>query len=291
MHEKNLSDKSQDITPQTGLKMASPKAFEPIVFFSKDKDFIFAHQKIEKLVAAVYMMTNFLQNEEPLKWSLRSLGMKLLRLNIDFKESASKTATALETDIREVVLEMVSLLEVASFAGLISEMNLSILKKEFHALLEHIQRTLGRKYDGDLLNEDGFFATEMPQSAAPVREEVLKTGERKMTEMTFANDSRVPSPTPSRFKDNSDEEIKSLETVEGKNRTLKDYGPVAVKHNKRQSAIINLLKKKKEIMVRDVAEIVHDCSEKTIQRELLALVGEGVLKKTGERRWSRYSLV
>lgn len=31
-------------------------------------------------------------------------------------------------------------------------------------------------------------------------------------------------------------------------------------------------------------------SEKTLQRELFAMVIEGVLNKTGEKRWSRYSL-
>jgi len=31
-------------------------------------------------------------------------------------------------------------------------------------------------------------------------------------------------------------------------------------------------------------------SEKTIQRELQALVATGAVKKEGERRWTRYSL-
>ena len=41
---------------------------------------------------------------------------------------------------------------------------------------------------------------------------------------------------------------------------------------------------------KDFSFFVKDCSEKTIQRQLLDLVKEGVLKKDGERRWSRYSL-
>jgi hypothetical protein len=43
--------------------------------------------------------------------------------------------------------------------------------------------------------------------------------------------------------------------------------------------------------VKDVSAVVKDCSEKTLQRELLALVAQGVLKKEGERRWSSYVLV
>ena len=32
------------------------------------------------------------------------------------------------------------------------------------------------------------------------------------------------------------------------------------------------------------------CSEKTLQRELVSMIKDDVLKKTGEKRWSRYSL-
>jgi hypothetical protein len=42
--------------------------------------------------------------------------------------------------------------------------------------------------------------------------------------------------------------------------------------------------------MKDFVKVIPECSEKTIQRELLDLVGKGVLKKEGERRWSTYSL-
>ena len=65
---------------------------------------------------------------------------------------------------------------------------------------------------------------------------------------------------------------------------------MAVKKNSRQSTIINLLKRKKEIMIKDVSPLIDGCSEKTIQRELMSMVHSGTLKKVGEKRWSRYSL-
>ena len=36
---------------------------------------------------------------------------------------------------------------------------------------------------------------------------------------------------------------------------------------------------------------LHSHSEKTLQRELVSMVGDGVLKKSGEKRWSRYSVI
>ena len=65
-----------------------------------------------------------------------------------------------------------------------------------------------------------------------------------------------------------------------------------VRHLKgdRRDAILKLFKKGQELMIKDISLNVRGCSEKTIQRELLALVAGGVLNKRGERRWSRYSL-
>jgi predicted HTH transcriptional regulator len=60
--------------------------------------------------------------------------------------------------------------------------------------------------------------------------------------------------------------------------------------SERQQSIIKELRNKGQLTVKDLAEKIRGCSEKTIQRELLSLVGSGVLKKEGERRWSRYSI-
>lgn len=61
--------------------------------------------------------------------------------------------------------------------------------------------------------------------------------------------------------------------------------------NDRQAVIINTISVKGELSIKDLSSVVKGCSEKTIQRELIALVEKGILNKTGERRWSRYSLV
>jgi len=63
-----------------------------------------------------------------------------------------------------------------------------------------------------------------------------------------------------------------------------------IRHSERRKVILDLIGEKDRVSVKDVSEVITDCSEKTIQRELLALVAKNVLKKEGERRWSTYSL-
>ena len=61
--------------------------------------------------------------------------------------------------------------------------------------------------------------------------------------------------------------------------------------NERQAKIIGHLKGKGWTSIKDIADTLPTFSSKTVQRELSELVDRGLLKKRGERRWSRYSLV
>jgi len=65
---------------------------------------------------------------------------------------------------------------------------------------------------------------------------------------------------------------------------------VDIVKDSRRARIQKLIKDNREVTIKDITTYFPELSEKTIQRELVALVSEGVLKKFGERRWSRYTL-
>jgi DeoR/GlpR family transcriptional regulator of sugar metabolism len=58
----------------------------------------------------------------------------------------------------------------------------------------------------------------------------------------------------------------------------------------RREAIVDVLKSKGTIYIKDVSTVIRGVSEKTLQRELQKLVQEGVITKTGSRRWTAYTL-
>lgn len=66
---------------------------------------------------------------------------------------------------------------------------------------------------------------------------------------------------------------------------------VSQKTNDRSARIIEVLKEKGQASIKDVSDVITDCSEKTIQRELNALIKDGTIVREGERRWSRYSVL
>ncbi|MEK7461510.1 MAG: hypothetical protein AAB586_00335 [Patescibacteria group bacterium] len=199
-------------------------------------DIIDKDKKPEKLASALYLITSFLNDQEPLKWKLRSLATDLVSVAMSLKEKQIVSPV-----LRDIIFNITGLLSVTKNVGLVSAENNDLMQEEFIKYIDAI----------------GY-----PKNVS----DILKS----------------ESPAP---------EIKRLEKASVlKDKSLKEFGAVSVKKNSRQNVIIALLKRKKEIMIKDVSPLIDGCSEKTIQRELSTMVQAGILSKMGEKRWSRYSL-
>ncbi|MES2214138.1 MAG: hypothetical protein V4465_01980 [Patescibacteria group bacterium] len=262
-------------------------------FFQADEKFVFIFKKSQKLVSALYLITGFFPEAEPLKWKLRSLGSKLLSSSVYLKDTISPKRDKAVLDIRDVVLEVTALFAVAKQSGMVSPMNFEIINKEFNLLLDSI--ALARESAGDSRGDikADFFA-ERPLAGPEISEEQAirtKTIVPEIKDKTVESHSAAISHT-GLLDDAENVTVTTSGAPKGQKpeTNFKEFGAVAVKKNSRQSIIINLLKRKKEIMIKDVSPLIEGCSEKTIQRELLAMVHSGVLHKEGEKRWSRYSL-
>lgn len=58
----------------------------------------------------------------------------------------------------------------------------------------------------------------------------------------------------------------------------------------RQGRIKAVIEAQGEVSIKDLSAIVTDVSEKTIQRELNSMISDNILRRIGEKRWSRYTL-
>lgn len=59
----------------------------------------------------------------------------------------------------------------------------------------------------------------------------------------------------------------------------------------RRKMILDLIDKKDKISINEAVSVIPGVSEKTVQRELMSLVQDGLVIKEGERRWSTYRKV
>ena len=59
----------------------------------------------------------------------------------------------------------------------------------------------------------------------------------------------------------------------------------------RRERVLGVLRDKGQATIKDICEVVTDCSEKTIQRELISLIKDNLIIREGERRWSKYRVL
>ncbi|MFH1473063.1 MAG: hypothetical protein ABIF06_01455 [bacterium] len=259
------------------------------------------NKKPEKLASALYLITGFFSDSEPLKWKFRTLASELVTLGLYLKDNFSRDREQASLETRSIVLEIISLLGVAKNAGLVSSMNHELIHKEFFKYMNSLDFPVGISEENDqIMLSSGFFGsdtgelktgdmnTEIIQKDKIQNEpnRTIQPGCISRPDSVFDKGHRIAEgylPAVSSYRPEN-------QMKEQKTRSLKDFGAVSVKKNNRQSVIIGLLKRKKEIMIKDVSPLINNCSEKTIQRELISMVKSGVLKKKGEKRWSRYSL-
>lgn len=288
----SVSDKNENVTGNNSQNVALKSSLESFIFNNKDKKVFYLYQKVKKLSAALYLITSLFDESEPLRVAIRSLSTELLSINAKLYSTPEFKRKEISEKLESVILETISLLEVGALNGLVSNMNLDVLKREFHDVVVkyHDSNVDGETHSVALepffLSDEGVDHSEdnkVKRNNDLSVENVPYVSTKKSSEnIVFYN---TPTTLPVSSQDDLPTEFNEL-----KSEKLKDFGSVAVKKNRRQSLIIGLLKRKKEIMIKDVVGIISDCSEKTIQRELSLLVDSGLLKKEGERRWTRYSL-
>ncbi|OGJ01577.1 hypothetical protein A3G53_00520 [Candidatus Nomurabacteria bacterium RIFCSPLOWO2_12_FULL_44_11] len=257
--EKNLTDLPKDINAsyQTSLLRALP------------------YGKTDKLVMALYMVTDIIDNQEPIRNKLRTLGVEIL----------SDTTSGTKLNLARNIQAILSFLDIAFTMNMISEMNKNILANEFTKL----KNSFVIPQDNPIWLEE--FLKEDPASAV-----ILQKGSNNRS-IGHIQSTRIGVQKGSTL-------MKALRGVEVSDKTTNLSDKVNVLGNfkkERREEIISIIKTNDtsasgitgatitDIKVKAKGPLLS-CGEKTLQRELVSMVKDNVLKKTGEKRWSRYFL-
>ena len=258
----------------------SPKDLAEIPMMDMAKEnpsFAFAYKKTEKLIQALYLITNFVPTDEPLRIRLRERSMDLLSSVLSFGIRAPHRKPVADSP-QAIMLEITALLDIAFSSGYISAMNYNVLKREYNMLHGFLEDR------ADVALPKGAFI--------PKRFFEIEADEEKGKESLKGERLEDPLERKDVFNKDIKDIVKRTRTrIQGTARRQRiSTGPIRERRDERRIAILSLLKRQKKITVKDVSSVIANCSEKTLQRELLALVEEGILSKEGERRWSTYSL-
>ena len=245
-----------------------PNNWKSIGFFNGQSHLTYTFKKAEKITAALYLVSSLLKDTEPLKWELREKAVGMISSSISLNSIEPTDKNGILQSLFSVSLETLTLLNIASLAGLISDMNHLILKSEIESIVSLLkEKVLEDTERAGYILSDSFFRTDFKmEPRTDMSPNNIPQGQLNLN-------TTSPSNTATQSKPNNKEKV-----------ALKD------KKNDRKTVITTLLKKQSNLTIKDFVKVIHGCSEKTIQRELLELVEEGTVKKEGERRWSTYSL-
>ena len=257
MDNKDLNNKSQ---------FSDPINWKSLGFFSSEDYLVYIFKKTEKITSALYLISGLLKDDEPIKWELRDHGIDLLSSSFTASSSVPGDKNSVIQSLFTAALETISLLNVARISNLISEMNHKLLVHEIDNIVGMLRDRLAQNAEnaGYVLSE-AFFKTP----------DLFSSGFRLENRRTMTSE---------------DQSKHSTNNEPALHRVPQGQSSIQEKKLHRQDAILNILRTQSSVTIKDFAKVIGDCSEKTIQRELLELVEKGVVKKEGERRWSKYSL-
>ena len=206
----------------------------------------FLVRKTERLASALYVITGFMPQDEPLRNRLRVCALSLITQSSNPDELSHSGAGKFINHCAEIG----TILETAQSGGLVSHMNAKLICDEYAALA-----TFARNHHTEIVERGGNVeSVTIPEpQGLPIPQRHLKK-----SPLGFSNSQKTSN-------------------FESKGQ-----------QSDRKTSILNLFKDKDTISIKDAVASIQGCSEKTIQRDLLAMVRAGVLIKKGERRWSTY---
>ena len=277
--EKNLKDSQKNSVKDTS---SIPAPYEAKSFH------VGSYTKLDKLITALYMVTDIIDKDEPLRNKLRTLGTEIL--SDMYKIEQNNTGHTVSFMLNKIS-EVMSFLGIASAINIISEMNCNILKKEFNELDQSLKESVGNTQTlNSQINLLEFFETpnlekfqtypaishtqKISKGHTNIGVQKGSTLLKALNKMSNKNVS-VPYQTGSfgsgfdvLKKQRRESILKVVKTING-GATIKDI---------KDKASVTLLK----------TDPLVTCSEKTLQRELISMVKDNVLDRMGEKRWSKY---
>ena len=212
-----------------------------------------AYRRAERLVAALFLVTNHIPADEPIRVSIRSGALRLLEDVLSVR-SEMRTESENVVACRASIRNQISLVRVLAVGGFLSIQNANTMIAGLDELGSFLSSSQGSPLS------DMYALSH--ESITDIREGHIKDT-HALKDKADIKDIVQTSDTPS----------------------LKKGIHV------REEAVLAVLRSGGELGIRDIAANLPEYSEKMIQRHLVDLIVAGRVKKEGLKRWSRYSVI
>lgn len=210
-------------------------------------------KKTEKIVSVVFFVSNSIEIVPKNTLMIEDILSAARNVHDSILRTLEMRAHLAEESIRAAAHSLIALdskLRVASATGLLSTEVLHVLSSEIDGVLRGLNKYLIRTNAFD----------DLDYKIAPSSDGRIGAGPRVVAKVT--------------------------RDVAMNDRPDKIVSPDA----DRRERIKVVLSAKGSATIKDISDIITDVSSKTIQRELNSMIEDSLVKREGERRWSKYSL-
>lgn len=215
-----------------------------------------SYRRAERICAALHLITNHIQSDEPLRTSARDAGLRLLNKILEFRNEFRATASEKGQSVLAEIRGTISLVRLLVIAGYISMQNAN-------AVIE-------------ALDELGSL--------------ILVSERSRLAEQVILSRGDLTPPAHTMFAPKDSGMISRIGQRAAKKDLIKHVKDDMVGSGgvERGNQIMDILRAGGVLGIKDITSNLPQYSEKMVQRELANLVQLQRVEKTGEKRWSRY---
>lgn len=285
------------------------QVYEAALNFIKDKEGIQLYKRALKISKAYFLLTQHIQDNDSIKLSLRAASLDMSSKTLSLVAAFNKTED-LARAVAVVAMTLASVSDIAAASRLIGDSNHALVIRQVQIFIEEVEVYWKTLSDTNQAIPSNLFEVETLDASyknSRIIDDISNAHTLNTSNTLFVKDS-TRDPVHSSVRPHTSPSHHKVDVYKTSNQHTKQLKakPVSVDHraasqilgvvqareikNDRQSLILSTIRSRGESSIKDLTDVIKGCSEKTIQRELIALVGSGDLLKTGERRWSRYTI-
>jgi hypothetical protein len=221
-----------------------------------------SYKRAERISAALHLVTNHVPDDEPIRASIRHKGLDLLSLILELRSGFRGAASEKGQEALATIRELISLVRLLAVSGFISVQNANVIAEAVDEL-------------GSLI--------------------VVSQRSSLAEQLTITREQLVPPASQAAVFSKPERPVGIQRSATQKRTVQKDEpdsSPAgSIISAQRAERILDILKIRGMLGIRDISSNLPQYSEKMVQRELAGLVDGGKVRKIGAKRWSRYQLV
>jgi|GEM_PF-586319 hypothetical protein len=246
-----------------------------------------AYRRVEKIVAAVHLLTNHISDTEHLRIEARRTATALLAQVLALRDELRSPTAAPVREVETTIRYLISLLRMLVVSGHVSSPNADIVSEALDDLGVFVQAA---------------HRSVLSESVRLSRDEFVDVRMRVSPHVQMSDIEKVEEKTKEHTKEHNRVAATALGTAPigsvqmSVSASIPDTAPEEedtprVVADIRVASILEVLRAGGSWGIKDILAHLPEYSEKMIQRELAELVQKRVVDKQGAKRWSKYSLI